>query len=172
MTNRRSYIWDHLKGVFEIENLVDINAKTNNPQARILLDGYNSKENISGQYFAGIEMNLTPEIPAGYLFDKWLVTDNESTKEYNTQTLTIVPTQSLEITLVTKEAQPIEICEIKSSEELEFVELYNNSEYNFDISGYSITGNINCQFAQGTIIPANGYIVVSNQAIQSSINES
>lgn len=109
MNSRRSYIWEHLKGVFEIESLINIETKSNNASARILLNGYNSKENISGQYFAGIELNLTPDIPAGYTFDKWLVTDNESTKEYNTQTLTINPNKSLEITLVTKEAQPTEI---------------------------------------------------------------
>ena len=77
----------------------------------------------------------------------------------------------MKITLITKELQPMEFCEIKSGGDTEFVELYNNSEQSFNLSGYKITGNINFEFQQGTVIPGNGYIVVSNTSIETSINQ-
>ena len=168
---RQGYIWDHLAGVFDVNSPIYITVKTDNEKAQVLLDGYKAKDNISSKYFPYVPMTLSPSLPDGIAFDKWIVANEETTVEYNTPDLTIEPTTNLEITLVTKEAQPMEFCEIKSDGQLEFVELYNNSEYSFNLSGYKLTGNINFEFAQGTIIPANGYVVVSNQELQSSINQ-
>lgn len=45
--------------------------------------------------------------------------------------------------------------------ELEFIELYNPTATPFDLSGHSFSNGINYTFEPGTIIPAEGYLVVS-----------
>ena len=44
---------------------------------------------------------------------------------------------------------------------LEWVELHNQMAVDVDMSGWSITGGIGFQFAEGTIIPGGGYLVVA-----------
>ncbi len=44
---------------------------------------------------------------------------------------------------------------------LEWVELYNQLVLDVDLSGWSIQGGIRYDFPQGTIIPADGYVVVA-----------
>jgi hypothetical protein len=45
--------------------------------------------------------------------------------------------------------------------ELEWVEVYNQMSVNIDMSGWSIRGGIKYDFPQGTVIPADGYLVVA-----------
>ncbi len=44
---------------------------------------------------------------------------------------------------------------------MEWVELYNQMSVNMDISHWSLTGGIGYQFAEGTVIPGGGYLVVA-----------
>lgn len=164
-------IWNHIIDVFGLEGLVNVKATTDNPNAKIVFDGYENKEDISCSYFKGIPLKLSALLPKGTIIDKWIVKEGENTKEYNTDILEITPMNETEITLITKNEEPMEICEIKVSNDLEFVELYNNSENSCDISGYKIQGNISFEFATGTVIPGNGYVVVSDKAVQASNNQ-
>ncbi len=43
----------------------------------------------------------------------------------------------------------------------EFVELYNSNPFAEDLSGYRLTGAIDFTFAEGTRIPAQGYLVIA-----------
>src|SRR5213082_1582787 len=44
---------------------------------------------------------------------------------------------------------------------LEWVELHNQMAVNMDVSGWSLTGGVQYQFAEGTIVPGDGYLVVA-----------
>lgn len=46
-------------------------------------------------------------------------------------------------------------------DDLEFVELANTANDDFDVSGWSLKGEITFSFADGASIPANGYVVVA-----------
>src|SRR2546430_9976466 len=45
--------------------------------------------------------------------------------------------------------------------QLEWVELYNQMAVDMDISGWYLTNAIGYKFAEGTVIPGGGYLVVS-----------
>lgn len=44
---------------------------------------------------------------------------------------------------------------------LEFIEVYNSRLFFEDISGYQISGDVNYTFAEGTILPAQGFIAIA-----------
>src|SRR4026209_1435094 len=44
---------------------------------------------------------------------------------------------------------------------LEWLELYNQMAVDVDLSGWSIDDGIQFQFAEGTIIPGGGYLVIA-----------
>ena len=44
---------------------------------------------------------------------------------------------------------------------LEFVELHNQLSVDVDMSGWRFDGGITFEFAEGTVIPARGYLVVA-----------
>ena len=173
---RPRYIREHLQKVFELDGTVNITVKCSNQNAKILLDGYLPKTNISGVYFKGLKMHLTPQLPDNLEFDHWEVvenagTENATAQQLNTQELTIDPQSDLEITLVVKSRESMEFCELGHYNGAEFVELFNNSLYDFDLSGYTISGNITHQFAAGTIVPSKGYVTISDQMLKTSINQ-
>lgn len=45
----------------------------------------------------------------------------------------------------------------------EFVEIYNSNPFFHDMSGYRLAGDVDFVFPQGTIIPANGFVVVASR---------
>ena len=53
-------------------------------------------------------------------------------------------------------------------ESLEWVELYNQTAIDMDISGWSIRGGIDYDFVEGTIVPGRGYLVVAADPAQLS----
>ena len=46
----------------------------------------------------------------------------------------------------------------------EYVELYNRTDQNIDLSGWRIRGGVSFDFPNGTSIPADGYVVVAKDA--------
>jgi hypothetical protein len=52
----------------------------------------------------------------------------------------------------------------------EWIELHNQMAIDIDLSAWSITGSIGFTFAEGTIIPGGGYLVVASDpaALQAS----
>ena len=44
---------------------------------------------------------------------------------------------------------------------LEFIELYNSQQWEEDLSGYRISGDVDYEFPEGTKIPGEGYLVVA-----------
>src|SRR5437870_2102509 len=44
---------------------------------------------------------------------------------------------------------------------LEWLELHNQMAVNMDISGWSLDGGVQFKFAEGTVVPGNGYLVVA-----------
>src|SRR5690606_21972308 len=48
-----------------------------------------------------------------------------------------------------------------SSPTLEWVELYNQMSVDVELSGWSISGGVEFQFADGTVIHGGGYLVVA-----------
>jgi hypothetical protein len=44
---------------------------------------------------------------------------------------------------------------------LEWVELHNQMAVDVDLSGWSLTGGVNYEFAEGTVMPGGGYLVVA-----------
>jgi hypothetical protein len=51
---------------------------------------------------------------------------------------------------------------VESTEE--WIELYNRSASSVDVSGWELGGGVDFRFPSGTSIPANGYLVISNDA--------
>ena len=50
---------------------------------------------------------------------------------------------------------------VGNNDDLEWVELFNALSYDMDISGWELDGGIEFTFPDGTIIPADGYLVVA-----------
>src|SRR5258705_10976863 len=46
--------------------------------------------------------------------------------------------------------------------QLEWVELYNQMAVDMDISGWDLTNAINYKFAEGTVVPGGGFLVVAS----------
>ena len=44
---------------------------------------------------------------------------------------------------------------------LEWLELHNQMAVNMDLSGWSLDGGVQFKFAEGTIVPGDGYLVVA-----------
>ena len=44
---------------------------------------------------------------------------------------------------------------------MEWVELYNQMSVNMDISNWALTGGIEYRFAEGTVVPGGGYLLVA-----------
>jgi hypothetical protein len=48
-----------------------------------------------------------------------------------------------------------------ASEDLEWIELYNPMVFDLDLSGWALAGGVDYAFAQGTLAPARGYLVIA-----------
>ena len=44
---------------------------------------------------------------------------------------------------------------------LEWLELHNQMAVNMDLSGWSLDGGVQFKFAEGTVLPGDGYLVVA-----------
>src|SRR5687767_11931417 len=49
-----------------------------------------------------------------------------------------------------------------TTETLEFIELHNQQAINMDLSGWRLDGGVNFTFAEGTIVPGGGYLVIAS----------
>ena len=128
-----------------------------------------------GIYFQSVPISLTALAKTGYLFDRW-----SGDVTGTTTTVTIDPTNHLNITAHFKRSDntaletDIIINEINynSNEEQDagdWVELYNRGPVEQNISDWIFKdGNDDHNFTlpQGTVLPANGYLVLTNNSIK------
>lgn len=92
--------------------------------------------------------------------DYWMTLSNPTPDETNPQYTAYLPN-----------GRPIKVCKLfyRSSEETEFIGLFNPSESSIDIGGWRISDGVNSYsgtviFPQGTEIPSKGHLYVANKA--------
>lgn len=121
----------------------------------------------TGTYFTGIPITLTALPNPGYRFVRW-EGDVASTDETVTVTLSANSTVRAVFEEFDSELTSIIVNEINYNSDNDFdpgdwIELYNKSVQNFDLSGWEIKDDDDDHsflIPDGTIIPGNGYLVV------------
>ena len=185
---RPKYVSQHLRDYFSISSRYDVTVTADINNVKFSLNGCPSTANISGRYFAGINFNVTAELPAGKAVDYWIATyDNGNEIRKYTESLDIDPYTNVVIKLVTKDAAPVTIPErtvattglyvnevmpnnkgILADETGHYpawIEFYNDNDQAIDMAGMYVIVNSKTQYqipgghAEITTIPAKGHLV-------------
>jgi len=136
---------------FDASSNGHVNAHTNH---------FNLPFNYSGLYHKNVPFRLKAEPNPGYRFVMWQETGSNDASilvnESAATTLTPIFTSDQDIIINEIYYNPI-----GTSEDEEFIELYNPSAYSRDISGYEIDKGVCFKFPVGSIIGPQEYIVLT-----------
>jgi len=164
--DRRQYMVSHIQSHFGIGGSYTLNLPVNaTTNGSVLLNEneYKAPFNYSGKYYDNIPVRIRAVASSGYRFSHWQ--ENESTNE-----IQIVTTSSNKTyTPVFEPAKELVINEIfynpeGSSENMEFLEIYNPDNKAKLLSGYYFDDGICFEFPEGTSIAAGEYIVLAKYA--------
>ena len=181
--DRPSVALEHLKNKFGLKNLVTVKVSSNIDAAGqiLLYDRKVPKPDFSGKLYPDVPVILKATSNPGYRFLFWELTGNISRTESAAE-INIVFTGNQEIRAVYGKAESKEpvviINEISYSSSADFnsgdwTEIYNRQNDPVDLSGWKLKdSNPENEYVipQGTVIPANGYLVLCED-ISSFISE-
>lgn len=158
------------------EHTLNISANTN---GQVTLDGITLTQAFTGTYFSGAKVTLAANAKEGYQFKRWLIdgipNDNQTIIRDITQGMTIQaefePYNGPNIVI-----NEINFKSEKSFDTGDWIELYNNTNSQVNLSGWQIQDSSDTlfTFAQGTSIEAGAFLVIAqeSQAMKSLIPNS
>lgn len=166
LNQRPAHVYTNIQNFFGTGGTYNLTIPvTSSTNGRVLLNEneYLAPYNYTGKYFDGIPMTVTAVADPGYRFSHW--------QETGTTTAKITPSYSTNTTLtpVFVAAPDVAINEIHynpagSSEEAEFIELYNPGTSPRDLSTFEFVDGICFEFPDNTIINPGEYIIIAHDA--------
>ncbi len=166
LTQRPTHAYNNIRNFFGLGGTYNLSIPVSaSANGRVLLNEneYLAPFNYSGTYFDGIPLVLTAVANPGYRFSHWQETGNTSARisvSYATnKTLTpiFIPADDIVI-------NEIHYNPLGSSENGEFIEIYNPGAFPRNLSGLVFSDAICFEFPINTIIQADEYIVIANDA--------
>ena len=185
---RAKYVSQHLRDYFSIPSryAVTVTADINN--VKFSVNGCPSTANITGKYFANINLNLSAVLPEGKAVDYWVVTSsNGNEQKMYTEAIDLSISGDVVVKLYTKDAAPVQLPErtvaitglyinevmpnnkgALSDETGHFpawIEFYNANDYAIDMAGLYIFDGKKKEYqipggsSELTTIPAKGHLV-------------
>ena len=184
---RPNYVREHLKNYFNISDIFDLTVIADCEGAKFSINGCPSTANVSGNYFSGVTLTISADLPSTLTIDHWQVTtlDGNETDIY-TPELPLNLAASTVVKLYTRSADPVQypnqetsVAGIYVNEVMTrnfgaladeygkfptWIEFYNSNDYDIDMAGLYIMNKkeeyrIPGGFPAQTTIPAKGYIV-------------
>jgi hypothetical protein len=166
LNQRTSHAYTNIQNFFGTGGTYDLSIPvTTSTNGRVLLNEneYLAPLNYTGTYFDGIPLLLTAVANPGYRFSHWLETGNTNARIHVTYST------NKTLTPVFVAAEDIVINEIYynplgSSEDAEFIEIYNPGTYPRNLSGLVFTDGICFEFPPNTILNSGEYLLIANDA--------
>ena len=172
--NRSHFVREHLTSVFNLSGRVNFLVRVSDINRGIINIAnvdipYNDFE---GRYFTDVPIQLVAKPKAGYRFLQWSGVSNAST-----DTISVILKSDSEIVAHFEHSNlpAIVINEIHynpsdnlqgDDDNYEFVEIYNPTGNDIDVSGYWFQSGINFTFSSGTFIQSGEYVILAkNEAI-------
>ncbi len=166
--NRPNIIIDQLREKFNIE-ADTVNLKISKPKfGSIKIDGIKLSEDFNGTYFRGQKVTLEAVANEGYKLLSW------GGYESNDSKIEVILNDNLSLSPSFTLANPPKIVinefNYKSAKDFDtgdWVELYNNSDEDVDMSGWILKDDDDAHqfiFPDGLILPARGYLVVCEES--------
>ncbi|MBO4771323.1 MAG: CotH kinase family protein, partial [Bacteroidales bacterium] len=185
---RAKYVSQHLRDYFSIPSryAVTVSADINN--VKFSVNGCPSTANITGKYFANINLNLSAVLPEGKAVDYWIVTSsNGNEQRIYKDAIDLSISGDVVVKLYTKDAAPVQLPErtvaitglyinevmpnnkgALSDETGHFpawIEFYNSNDFAIDMAGLYIFDGKKQEYqipggsSELTTIPAKGHLV-------------
>lgn len=170
--NRPGFVFEHFIKKFQLGDTVQVTLNSNIPDAGIIRFSTLTHSSLpwSGTYFTNVPVTVTAIPASGYRFVRWSV-DNLP----DSATVTVELNTSIQLTAIFAEnsgvgEDGVVINEImyKPSDEQDskdWIELYNSGNTPVDLSEWTLKDDDDEHtfiIPSGTVLPANGYIVLSN----------
>lgn len=166
LNDRPDYVYTNIENFFNLSGTYTLTIPvTSATNGRVLLNSnkYLAPLNYSAKYFENVPVMLTAVANPGYRFSHWQETgdtDASINVTYNTnKTLTPVFVSSEDVVINEIYYNPL-----GSSENGEFIEIYNPGAYPRDLSGLVFTDAICFEFPLNTTINPGEYILIANDA--------
>lgn len=166
LTQRPPFVYTNIRNYFGIGGtyLLTLNV-TSSSNGRVLLNEneYLAPLNYTGKYFDGVPVILTAVADPGYRFSHWQETGNTDARispNYTTNT-SLTPVFVSATDLVINE---IHYNPLGSSENAEFIELYNPDTNPRNLSGMSFTDGLCFSFPSNTILNGGDYLIIAHDA--------
>lgn len=186
--NRPTYVSKHLREYFNISSRYDVTVSADIQNVKFSINHCPSTANVTGRYFADINLNLSAVLPADKAVNYWTVTDaNGNEQNYYTDEIDLQITGNVIIKLTTKDATPANFPERtavvkglyvnevmpnnvgaladESGHFPAWIEIYNDNDYSIDMAGLYILAGKKDQYqipagsSDVTTIPAKGHLV-------------
>lgn len=188
--NRPAYMFEHLKGYFNLGNAANIRIHSNLANARFILNDEKIPvvPDFNSKYYAGLDLQITPVAPQGYRFKEWEITkESEQNPIIDSRSIYqgVFGEEAVDFKAVFEEdpdwQEPFlpqiylnEICITNSQyvdeyfESGDWIELYNAGETAVNIGGMYVSDTKNnlrkFQIPGGspekTTIPSKGYLIL------------
>lgn len=185
---RPKYVSQHLRDYFHISSRYDVTASADINNVKFSVNHCPSTANITGRYFADINLNLSAVLPDGKAVDYWTVVDVDGNEQkFYQDEIDLKITNNIVVKLFTKDAAPVSLPErdallsklyineimpdnqgALSDETGHFpgwIEFYNDNDHAIDMAGLYIFDGKKQQYqipggsSSLTTIPAKGHLV-------------
>ncbi|MFT5385178.1 MAG: hypothetical protein ACI81W_002584 [Saprospiraceae bacterium] len=157
---RPNYMRNHMREYFSLGNTSNLQINHSDESHGEVYFHSNEMSvpyQYSGEYFHGIPIKIKAVADPGYTFLEWKETGdtNAEIDFILTEAFTLTPIfVKYDIVLTEIHFDPVR------GEDYEFIEVYNPSNNNFNLGGYSISGTVDFVFPEGSQIEARSYLLV------------
>ncbi len=185
---RAKHVSQHLRDYFSINSRYAVTVSADINDVKFSVNGCPSTANISGKYFAKVNLNLSAVLPKGKAVNYWIVTGSDGNEQrIYKDAIDVTISNDVVIKLYTKDAAPVTIPErtvattgLYVNEVMPnnqgpladetghfpgWIEFYNSTDKAIDMAGMYVILNTKNQYqipggnSQLTTIPAKGHLV-------------